>query len=225
MIVSDVKAAIQVDAMHKAGNEIVGAFMLGKAWYEAHGYNIVLRSLITAEILALNRIYDWRERRPLHQQNKASIPVVLALLEDDDTLVHFQDEARLWNPGMGFEDHNAALVVESIGDARSKWEALWQPGHDGRAHLDTLRAYRDSRVAHVLVDVLPGVIPQYSHLPLLLLETLPIIKPLALALTGIEHDFESMLRESSRQAEAFWRSFLAGAPPAPSLIPRLAGCS
>jgi HEPN superfamily AbiU2-like protein len=202
MIVSDFSEAIEVEAALDVGNGQVMRDVGSRQSYHAHVYNAIHRSLLAHLILILNRICD-QGRGELADQDKASIPVVLAQLESPDVVQHWQDVARAWHPGIGSDERNAQIVSEKIAEARQCW---WKCRTESPISdwLDSLRRFRNGRVAHSLVDYHLGDLPKYHYLSSLRAELQPIVKDLRLAIEGVDWDYEDSTRIARGYAEEFW---------------------
>jgi len=203
MIVFDLNEAIAVEAVFEVGNEQVVRDVGNKQSYHAHAYNAVHRSLLAHLILILNRICDQGQRKPLAHQDKASVPVVLAQLEDRQLVRYFQDVARNWHPGMGLVDRNAEIVEEKIAAARHQWIAC-STDLPSKDWLASLRRFRNGRVAHSLLDYHFGDLPKYDYLNSLRSVLQAIVKDLRLAILGVDWDYADSMQIARGYAEEFW---------------------
>ena len=61
--------------------------------YRAAGYDVIHRSLTAYLVVLLGRMHDGVNQRPLAKQNKASLPLVFRLLEDDTVRLLWRQKA------------------------------------------------------------------------------------------------------------------------------------
>jgi hypothetical protein len=200
----DLQEAVLIEAVFAVGNQIVAQRIGERQTYAAHSYNAIHRSLLANLILLLNRIYDFSKNRLLVNQDKASIPVILAHLKEPPVLQHWQTQARLWNdPDLKLEQYNADLVCKKVDSARGAWDDL-RSKPESAEWLRSLRKFRDGRIAHSLIDFKQGDLPRYTYLGQLLTATLPIAADLRLAIEGASWDTNSVVQVARKNAEAFW---------------------
>jgi hypothetical protein len=182
----------------------------------------------------LARIFDLSEGYPAEAQDKASIPVLAALLtrpEVQDGLL--QDAAKRiasikigYTAGSPPPDVLEADLLKSIkegyrspfGDACRKAitdflslaQGLEAKDSKENAALVRIRQFRNRRLAHFLFDKKPDAFPKHADLDLLLNIAKEATKHALFAVEGHKVDFDDMAQEDRKNADDYYACVLDG---------------
>jgi len=157
---------------------------------EANGLNVIYAALLHGLILSLTKMHDrasW---------DRASLPTLIALVNNPPVLERLQEEAAKW-PGQSQSGPRA--VYSNVLQATCEHDRLSQ-----ESVLLSLRSLRDINLAHALIidQRAPG--PTYGSLFTVLDATSAIVKKLLLAVLGLNFDPQEFRVEWAKQAELFW---------------------
>ncbi|TQI74064.1 hypothetical protein FHT98_1805 [Bosea sp. AK1] len=242
MLREDVQTAIVSHAVLEASNAILPKGLSGITTPFVETYNGVQYALTMKLAMDLARIFDLSEskRFPPEEQDKASIPVLAALMSRPDVRNALENEAAEWLPGVEYIGASNAIpadVLEGIlksveddhraGDRASFQNAsasflviagrLAVDGSDEKAALVRIREFRNKRLAHSLFDKEPDELPKYSDLHLLLDIAKEAAKYALLAVEGLNTEFDDQARRDHEKAEGYAKCVLDGLKRAASL--------
>jgi hypothetical protein len=184
----DVRTAVQTHAVLEAANDTIPRGMKNHEF--AATFNVIQNGLALKLALELARIFDLSKGSPPEEQDKASVPVLAALLGRPDVQLGLELEAESnWFPGVahigtiGPEGPSGAteadlrsLEENSRSEDRDSCRAAIAKflGVVGRmaspegAALERFRQFRNQRLAHSLLHQAPDQPPRYADLFLLL---------------------------------------------------------
>ncbi|NKL87327.1 hypothetical protein [Rhizobium leguminosarum] len=201
--------AIRIEATMEAGNAIVQA-MPNKTLPGADAFNTIMQSLAFDLAMHLARLYDVGNRnRPVNSRDVASIPLAVRLLRQKRCQKELKARARNWLP----HDRTFANVFEedcasALGRASAGYSNTFR-GKFGRGGLRTLKAFRDTFMAHSLMKEV-DTRPIYNHLFRLTDCSCDFVEDARLAVSGEASSLKERERILAKQAEQFWRMALLG---------------
>lgn len=205
-LADEVRSGLATRAAMECANKLVADRYHGTVSFEAHTFNLVANALAMQLTMVVARIYDYSKRFPLVSQDKASLPVLIALLEQGDVQRRLIDEAGWAGARMKLPN----MIQSVISDY--KGHRLAPESDDAIKRVQSLR---DQRLAHNLVprltNVVPEALPRYEDLDALLDPASDIVTKANLIATGHNVEFRDSEEEYKRQADSFWRKALAGA--------------
>lgn len=197
--------AIALEAMFWRGNDPATCDAFNNT-LEAHGFEVGQHALLDQLILTLMRIHDPKGR------DRASIPHLRDLLEDQAVVDDFRQQARSWHPNRPRSaDNSERAAIKAIDQARKSYQQL-----DGNKITKALRNYRNEYLAHSLIDMKEREKARYGHVSKLLWQTAPIVQSLRLGLTGHHMDVVEIREAWKDRADAFWRMVMRGMANDPS---------
>lgn len=235
MLRSDVRTAILSHEVMEAANEVVPNGMAGIRSEFFDTYGAVQNALALKLAMDLARIFDVTVsgRFPIAEQDKASIPVLAALLDRSDVREHFICEAAHWfrgvaSPGVSREASFEAMwvAVGKVNKERRNKDALAceralddfaalavrlrAEGSDEADALGRVRRFRNQRLAHSLFDKEPEKCPRYSDLSMLLKAAMNATELALFAVEGQNADYSEIASEQRRNAKGFSLSLVRG---------------
>ncbi|MCK8780838.1 hypothetical protein M0654_12670 [Rhizobium sp. NTR19] len=202
--------AIRIEATLEAGNEVVGS-MSDKGFSGAGAYNAIKQSLGYDLAMHLARLYDiGSRRRHPNTSDVASIPLLVRLLRQKRCQDALKARARDWVPG----DRWAAPMYErdceeALRRASGSYSATFS-GKYGRSGLKTLKEFRDTFMAHSLLND-TGANPRYNHLFRLTDAARDFVEQARLAATGTNSSLLRQEKAFRHEAVRFWSKALLGA--------------
>lgn len=213
LVLENLWLAMRLQATLETGNAVVGALRdgaeRGPNWYGAHSYNTIIASVTLNLALTLAKLFDLGTRRmPPNKRDVASIPLLLRLVRQKRCRTALSERARSWTPGRGLAEHEA-MVRSELEAAKSAYVGLKRK-YKGRQATATLKAFRDKKLAHSLIDAILKSLPRYEDLSLLLNAAMTIAAHLRLAINGENWTPQDFRSESQRQGEAFWGPAIKG---------------
>jgi AbiU2 len=235
MLRGDVETALLSHAAMEAANDTIPKGMAGAYSDFVDTYNAVQNALALKLAMDLARIFDCSEggRYPPEEQDKASIPVLGALLQRPDVQNGLEQEAAKWFPGSAhfgtvgpappevfeeglrmLEEHYRSEDREQCRKAVADFLAfaarLGVEGSEEKASLGRIRDFRHRRLAHALFDKEPEAPPRYADLNLLLDLAKEAATRASLAVEGLNIDFGDKARRSRQNAEGYAACVLDG---------------
>jgi hypothetical protein len=193
-IEDDVRKALWAEAVLEAGNDLIHS-LEDKAIPGAHAYNIIKKALETYLVMALSRLYD-------RDSDVASILALITLVKRQDVRERLLGDARSWRGAAA--NQNARHCTEAI----ERLIAVYSNLAGGDAYLlRDLRDFRDSWVAHNLIDI-KGTPPQYHHLSRLVYISAKLAEAAKLAIYGNNIDYAERRDFNREAADDFWKSAL-----------------
>lgn len=211
LLLKDVRAAVTVHVTMETFNETIPAALRNKSADPAYTFNAVQEAMALKLALDVARIFDVTEggQHPVEEQDKASVPVLAALLAREDVKGVLVEEARHWTPIIAEEQMAACrhAVAEFIRAAQS----IRAEGTEEREAFVRIRQFRTRRLAHNLIDKPPDALPLYSDLTLLTGLAMKAVKLGALAINGNNIDPQMWIDRDHDGAEKFCRCLVAGA--------------
>ena len=184
-LLRNLEDAIETEAVFNRANNDSALHEAYRQTPAAPVYNLVRATLLMQLAMTLVRMHD----RPA--RNRASLPHVFELLEDQDVMAAFSGEQT---------------VVETICGAREKWLEIKEC-----EPLKRLREHRHRNIAHTLFDMPDTEIPVINDAFELLDGTKPIVAKLVLGvLGGADYDLEQLRETWWGYADEFWSTAVAG---------------
>ena len=164
------------------------------------GCNLIRHTLLIQLAMVMMRIHDPGAR------NRASLPHLFELLQDRDVKAEFRKDARVWHPDeLDLADVSEQKVVEAIGDAQTRWEAIKK-----QDPIKRLRTHRDRYMAHSLIEMSDVERAVCDDAYKLLEDTTPIVEKLLLGLLGKSEGFADRRETRRKHAQAFWSKAATG---------------
>lgn len=235
MLRGDVGTAVLSHAIMEAANDTIPKGMAGTHIAFGEIYNATQNALALKLAMDLARIFDLSEggRYPPHEQDKASIPVLAALLRKPDIQSALEQEAVEWLPGAAHlgtfgpappgvleaaikeaeenhRSHDRDRCGRAIADFLAVAGRLEIQGSEGAAALRRIRVFRNRRLAHLLFDKEPEAVPKYSDLSFLVEVAQEAARLASLAVEGLSVDFSDQARDDRRNAEGYAACVLDG---------------
>jgi hypothetical protein len=223
---TETRDAVRTKATLEAGNAIVMADYRGQTFDGADCYNVLHRSLQSALVLSLCRLFEVPRRRrgqskatAFNSSDLGSIPAFYYLLKQKRCRTKLVERALGgWGEGslgmsiMWKKDCLAALK-------RCDDTARRLASAPGRHASTTLSIFRDNQVAHLYAVPRPWTANRYNELFLLLDIASHIVSQSSIALRGRDLDFNEKEQIWIQKAGAFWKPALAAAiTPDPSPV-------
>jgi AbiU2 len=223
MLGDDVRTAVQTHAVLEAANDTIPR---GVNHEFAATFNAIQNALALKLALELAGIFDLSKRPPPEEQDKASVPVLAALLGRPDAQLGLEREAESnWFPGVAHigtigpegpsgetEAALRSLEENSGSDDRDSCRAAIAEflgvvgrmvGPEGAA-LERLRQFRNQRLAHSLFDRAPDQPPKYADLFLLLGLAKDAARHASLAIQGQNRDFDDTSKIDRENADGYY---------------------
>jgi AbiU2 len=235
MLRRDVETAILSHAVMEAANDTIPKGMASTYSDFGGTYFAVQNSLALKLAMDLARIFDLSEgsRYPPEKQDKASIPVLAALLRSPDVQNGLEQEAANWFPGaahFGTIGDAPPEVVEAglkkleedcrsqnrddcrnaIADFLALAGRFDVEGSEEKAALGRTRDFRNRRLAHSLFDKKLEAPPRYADLNLLLDLAKEAATSASLAVEGLSTDLGDQARRDRQNAEGYAACVLDG---------------
>jgi hypothetical protein len=235
MMRRDVGTAVLSHAVMEAANDTIPKGMAGTHTVFSDIYFATQNALALKLAMDLARIFDLSEggRYPPDEQDKASIPVLAALLRKPDIQNALERDAAEWLPGgarLGTfgpappgvleaalkeaeENHRSQdrdRCRRAIADFITIAGRLEIQRSEGGVALRRIREFRNRRLAHSLFDQEPEALPRYSDLSLLLDVAKEAATHASLAVEGLSVDFSDQARGDRRNAEGYAACVLEG---------------
>ena len=202
-LVNNLQDAMAVYSMHIGINDNAEFREIFKETYEANGLNTVNNALLWQSVIVLARCFDHADPLKSQNTNRASIPHVIGLLDDKNTILVHIDNARKWTPDIpGFADNHARAALRAIQLARVRYKRLVNSAN-GKVWLETVKEFRNRFLAHSLFDMNEAEALKHGYIGDLLKATCGILKPLRLGVSGTNWEPMDFLTERDRQSEAF----------------------
>jgi hypothetical protein len=191
-IEDDVRKALWAEAVLEAGNDLIHT-LEDKGVPGADAYNVISQGLMINLAATLSRLYD---RAP----DVASIVTLVSLIERRDIRDHLTERARKWIPAMADQcATDCAGALDQISKMHSKLQ------DEERGLLRDLRDFRDSWIAHSLIDIKSGR-PQYNSLFRLLFTAATIAERAKLAIHGDNLNYAELKDFNREVADDFWKN-------------------
>ena len=230
MLRVDVTTAIRSHAVLEAANDMVARRELAGVNTEfALTFNTMRNALGLKVALDLARIFDLSENRSPEKQDKASVPVLAALLARPDVKLGLERDAEGWS-AVGRDDDDEGSeqsVVEAMLNESNRpdnsdccrdaiaafLEAAALVDVDSSAEksgLARLRQFRTQRLAHSLFDQEPEQPPNYVDVLLLLIVAKQAATYALLAVEGWNQGFDDQAQFDRENADGFCRCVLDG---------------
>jgi hypothetical protein len=215
MLRLDIRSALLSHTVMKAMNDTVPKKLEGLKSEFNSTYYAIQNALVLKLSMDLSRLFDISNtvRFKAETQEKASIPVLFALLSREDVRLHFIDKARQWIPGISnhgnIESNLSSLFTDSSDELQNELRSSDQnhcaaaiadflelaslincDGNKEKEALIRVREFRNRRLAHSLFDKTPDKPPRYSDLDLLLEVAKEAAKLASMAVEGLGIDLE-----------------------------------
>lgn len=205
LLIADIWHSLTVRAVLEGANMVVGEFREERATWHGDTYNITLNALVVTLALALARVVDVSEKFEVESQDKASIPVLAALLSRPDVKGSLVDRAKDWfsnSPNLGADDCRRSL--EAALKIHRDFEV--EPLLSARKRI---REFRTSRLAHHLFDKQPDELPRFSDLSTLAEAASDFAHHVNVAVLGINRDYGDAQRTKLELSQRLWRIALS----------------
>lgn len=232
MLRQDVSTAVTSHAVMEAANDTIPRGLTGHHTEFVDTYHAVQNALALKLTMDIARIFDLSDTRrfPAERQDKASIPVLAALMGRPDVQEALEHDAARWLAGVesiGAEDDAAFddVITQLEADQRAEdsrdcknaiagflaaTSTIGLDGSEEREALSRIRQVRDRRLAHSLFDKEPDNLPRYSDLYLLLGLAKNAAKHAALAVEGINTRFDNQAIDDRKNADGYSACVLDG---------------
>jgi AbiU2 len=228
LIEQNVRIGLEVEAALEVANDIIKPYT-GVPIGGAQCYNTVKSCMALNLALTLARLFDpageWEfpRSRTRKRSNKwkhpnksdvALIPLLVRLLKQKRCRAVLVEEARNWTPGF-MEDQQATCCAAAIDDAIAAYAQL-RNTREGRSALETLRQFRNKKLAHTLMGAVLGSLPRYDQLFLLMDVARDVTEKADLAIRGRNLSLSDLERIRRHGANCFWRPAIEAAAEAPA---------
>lgn len=234
MLGQDVSTSSLSHIVLEAANRLIPKGLSGTYTPFANIYHAGQNALALKLAMDLARIFDLSEsdRFPPEEQDKASVPVLGALLKRSDVQEILVHEAGSWVDGVGhitpssappgvleaalnsLQEKQRSTFRENCSKALSDFLAIAQrletAGSKENDALIRIRQFRNRRLAHSLFNKKPDELPKYADLDLLLGVAKDAYKYASLAVEGLNKDFDSLDREDCQRASGYYACVLDG---------------
>jgi AbiU2 len=233
MMRKDVETADLSSLVMEAANNTIPKGLEGTFTPFTNIYLAGQNALTLKLAMDLARIFDLSEGRPAEAQDKASIPVLAALLTRPDVRDGLLQDAAKWIAGIEIghpagspppdvlkadpestkEGHRSRFgdaCQRAITDFLSLVKGLEVKDSEENAALVRIRQFRNRRLAHSLFDQEPDAVPKYADLDLLLSIAKEAAKHASLAVDGLNTDFDDLSREDRSNADRYYACVLDG---------------
>jgi hypothetical protein len=199
----DIKAALI------PSNEIVVSDIRQSEIVGAGCYNTLKYCMALHLALTLARLFDPGARRnDANRMDIASIPLLVRLLKQKRCRAILVARARRWTPHMPrLADAHAAACERAIDGAIQAYAKL-RATPDGRKSAETLKNFRNQKLAHSLIGTVLKELPRYSQLLLLMDVARDVANHTTLAVRGDNLDLKEIEIERHREACKFWKPAL-----------------
>jgi hypothetical protein len=106
---SDTRLAIKAHAIMEVANDLIPTYLGDRIFEAANTFNAVQQALSLKVAMDIGRIFDFSENKkyPIEKQDKASIPVIRALLSRADLRSEIIERAANWPELQDFDQRNA----------------------------------------------------------------------------------------------------------------------
>lgn len=204
--------AIRIEATMEAGNALVPS-LPNEGLPGANAFNAIMRSLAVDLAMHLSRLYDVGNRsRHVNNRDVASIPLAIRLLRQKRCQRELKARARNWLPGVvGHADRFERDCATALERVSAKYSETFQ-GQFGRGGLKTLKAFRDTFMAHSLMTDVDAR-PIYNQLFRLTDCAKAFVEDARIAVSGNNSSLDEQERIFLDQANEFWRMALLGERP------------
>jgi hypothetical protein len=192
-------------------NETVPVELNGAPTEAAYTFNAIQDALAMKLVTDLARIFDFTDNPvfPIDGQDKASIPVLAALLRRDDVQRALMDDARDWTPD--FVDGQMAASRRAVAAFLCVADQITVDRTAEHEAFVRIREYRTMRLAHHLFDKTPDRPPSFRDLSLLLGIAMQAAQHSALAVHGQVVDPQVWIEDDKESTMSFCRCLIAGA--------------
>jgi hypothetical protein len=233
MMREDVGTAVLSNVVMQAANNTIPKGLKGTYTPFSSIYSAGQNALALKLAMDLARIFDLSENRKPEAQDKASIPVLAALLKRPDVQEGLIEDAEEWLSDSGhiytagsdpsadletalerLKEHHRSQFREgcrtAITDFLDLALRLEEQGSKEQSALGRIRQFRNRRLAHSLIDKKPDALPKYADLDLLLEVAKEAAKHASLAVDGHNSDFDDLAQEDRRTADRYYACVLDG---------------
>ena len=217
----------------KTFNEVIPQGIKGVKQQYGLAYNSLHQSLAINMTIQLSRIFDLSANYHPHLQDKASIPVLAALLRQAGVGELLMEQAARATPSAAYvfppaDEHKAEIDrIVALDHANEQKRYSHDCSEAIRQFLDLaskvdlvgsvynianngLREIRNKRLAHSLFDKDPNAMPRYSDLDLMLDLAKSAVIYGSMAVEGANRDFDDLERDMSENAQGFAQCVVDG---------------
>ena len=147
MSATDFRAASRTYVVWKSSNDIIAFQMKDVRGKNAHSFNVIQNSLLMKLALDVARIFDHSDivRHPMAEQDKASIPVLAALIGIPSVQAELLSRAAK-------SSQTAININTEIANIIGVWQKFVVPNSAELNALKRLKEFRTKRLAHALFD-------------------------------------------------------------------------
>jgi hypothetical protein len=233
MLRNDVKTAILSHAVMESANGTIPKGVAGLQIASADTYHAVQSALTIKVAMDLARIFDRSENRPLENQDKASVPILAALLGRSDVQTVLVREAANWIGEAAHVHHPSSAPADLLDAALRSLEEqhrseervscrkaidefltiaarLTIDGSKEKVAFERIRELRHRRLAHSLFDKQPEALPKYSDLQILLDVAKEAAERASLAVERLNTDFADLAQHDRENADGYYACVLDG---------------
>ena len=211
MLVYDTERAIAVRETMEVANRILPPALKDRTFEGAGAYNMMMNALAMDLALNVARLFDFTKDRPLKGQDKASIPVLAALLELPAVRAEYKALASKWSaPSLQLAAINEQACEDAINFVLKSLGRIQAVGDPLEAALGRIREFRTRSLAHKLFDKQPDKPPKYNDMFDLIDFAIEMVAHARLAVEGHNADFVTRMDFDRENAEHLWKSLLLG---------------
>ncbi len=198
MLTRDFQNADQSYVVWKSANDIIAFQMKDVKGKNAFSFNVIQHSLLMKLALDVARIFDHSDilRHPMAEQDKASIPVLAALIEIP--YVKAELLSRATKSTQTIIDVNA-----EIANILKVWKKFEVPDSAEQNGLKRLREFRTKRLAHALFDTEPDQLPTTNDIKLLLENARAAVQAASIIIFHVDPEADDRINELRKDAEDF----------------------
>jgi hypothetical protein len=213
MLRADIRAMSRSHVIMETANFIVSKRLGGQKMDGAPTFNAIQNTIGLKIAMDLARIFDLTENRIVESQDKASVPVLSALLARPDVQEALAQKARQCFFVRAEED-----VRQATHSCLKSASVLEIPHSDAAQALKRVRDFRTTRLAHSLFDKQPEKLPLYNDLKLLRGLAEEFVTYAAMATCGHLISCSEWSEIDEADATEYFKCVLDGVSRAPTIV-------
>ncbi|MFT4131872.1 hypothetical protein [Labrys sp. (in: a-proteobacteria)] len=207
----ETERAIALRETMEAANRILPPALKDRVFQGAEAYNMMMNALAMDLALTVARLFDFTKDRPLKGQDKASIPVLAALLDLAGVRAEFKAQASKWSaPFVQTASTNVQACETAIDFIQKSVGRVQTQGAPLEAALGRIREFRTKRLAHRLFDKDPNALPKYNDMFNLIDLAMEVVTQARLIVEGHRTEFKLRVDYDRGNAEKLWNAMLFG---------------
>ncbi len=207
---SDTRLAIKAHAIMEVANDLVPTYLGDRIFEAANTFNAVQQALSLKVAMDVGRIFDFsaNERYPLEEQDKASIPVIRALLSRADLRSEIIERASNWPE---IQDSDQRIACEkAINDFIETTKPLFIDKTPENQALKSLREMRNNHLAHALFDNKNDVSLTFNDIRLLMQIAIDAVPLVMISVQGMDVNLKDIQENDRKAAEHYFHCLAAG---------------